>query len=135
MHTAPGFAELLPALLQRLRDQLPELRGTWLFGSQARGTAGPHSDVDLAVLGPTAFDPVRIFDLGLELGVLARRDVDLIDVRRAPTVLKKEILSEGKLIDCLDRAACERFTADSMALYVAFREELALAGRNHEDRR
>lgn len=117
----------LPPLLQRIRETLPEIQGIWLFGSFARGQATAASDIDLAVLGPRPFDAVAVFDLGLTLGVLARRDVDLVDLRRAPVVLQKEILTGGALVadDC--PAACEQFTADALALYVAFRDELALA--------
>ncbi|HEX5054663.1 MAG TPA: nucleotidyltransferase domain-containing protein [Planctomycetota bacterium] len=118
------------ALLRRVHERLPGVQGVWLFGSRARGDAREDSDIDLAVLGPTAFDPVLVFDLGLELGVLASRDVDLVDLRAASTVLRKEALHGGRLLSCLDRAACEAFLADSMALYVAFRDELALASRD-----
>jgi len=121
------LATTLPPLLQHIRETLPEIQGVWLFGSFARGQATTASDLDLAVLGPRPFDAVALFDLGLTLGVLARRDVDLVDLRRAPVVLQKEILTGGKLVadDC--PGACERFTADALALYVAFRDELALA--------
>ena len=123
---------LVSRMLRCIREQLPAVRGIWLFGSQARGDARPDSDIDLAVLGPAAFDPVAVFDLGLELGVLAQRDVDLVDLRRMPVVLRKEVMTGGRLVVCQDRSACEAFVADSMALYVAFRDELALATREGE---
>jgi|SRR5690606_23798445 len=128
MHDAAELGRLLTHILARM----PDVLGVWLFGSRARGAARPDSDVDLAVLGPTAFDPVAVFDLGLELGVLARRDVDLVDLRSAPVVLRKEILTTGRPLLCNDPAACEAFAADSLALYVAFRDELQLAGRAGE---
>ena len=124
----PYLAATLPSLLRRIHDRLERVDGVWLFGSFARGQATPGSDIDLAVLGPQAFDPLLIFDLGLELGVIAGRDVDLIDLRAAPVVLKKEVLVGGSLIEQRAPAACERFAAEAMALYVAFRDELALAG-------
>jgi predicted nucleotidyltransferase len=117
----------LPLLLRKIQEQLPATLGLWLFGSHARGQARADSDIDLAVLTKGPVDPVRLFDLGLELGVLAQRDVDLIDLRQAPLVLRKEVLTTGHLLACHDQAACEAFIADSMALYVAFRDELALA--------
>lgn len=66
--------------------------------------------------------------------MLARLDVDLVDVRRAPVVLKKEILG-GKLVANHAPDACERFAAEAMALYVAFRDEQALAGARDRSRR
>ncbi|HMQ22522.1 MAG TPA: nucleotidyltransferase domain-containing protein, partial [Planctomycetota bacterium] len=115
--------DVLPSLVSSILHTLPKLHGIWLFGSFARGQATDDSDIDIAVLGPRAFDPVTIFDLGLKLGVLARRDVDLVDLRRASLVLKKEILTSGKLLIANQAEACEQFAADAMALYVAFRDE------------
>jgi predicted nucleotidyltransferase len=117
----------LDALVEHLRHALPGLQGIWLFGSEAKGTSHADSDLDIAVLGPTPFDAVRIFDLGLELGVLARRDVDLVDLRRLPIVLQKEVLVDGRLLAPIDSRACAAFELDSIAMYVAFRDELALA--------
>lgn len=119
--------DVLPSLVSSILHTLTELHGVWLFGSFARGQATDDSDIDIAVLGPRAFDPVTIFDLGLKLGVLARRDVDLVDLRGASLVLKKEILTSGKLLRANQAEACEQFASDAMALYVAFRDELALA--------
>lgn len=127
MPSHPYLAATLPPLLRRIRATLGQVDGVWLFGSFARAQATPDSDLDLAVLGPQPFDPVVIFDLGLELGVMAGRDVDLVDLRRAPVVLKKEVLTGGALVGEHAQAACERFAAEAMALYVAFRDELALA--------
>ncbi len=121
------LAAALPPLLGRIRETLGEVQGIWLFGSFARGQATASSDLDLAVLGARPFDPVALFDLGLTLGVLARRDVDLVDLRRAPVVLKKEILVSGRLVADDAPNACQHFTAEALALYVAFRDELALA--------
>lgn len=120
-------AHLQAQLHERIAQRLPGVQGVWLFGSVARGEAGPASDIDLAVLGESPFDPVAVFDLGLELGVLAQRDVDLVDLRRAPIVLRKVILETGSLVRPADAPSCEAFAADTAALYVAFRDELALA--------
>ena len=39
------------ALLTRVFRSHPEIEGVKLFGSRAKGTQTPHSDVDLALLG------------------------------------------------------------------------------------
>ena len=48
----------LTAQLAILAAAHPEVVVLWLYGSQAKGNAGPHSDWDLAV----AFDPVKLPD-------------------------------------------------------------------------
>lgn len=117
----------LPELFESMQRRLPRLLGVWLFGSEARGTARPDSDLDLAVLGAAPFDTVQVFDLGLELGVLARRDVDLVDLRRLPIVLQKEVLLGGRRVAEFDVKGCDAYESDAIAMYVAFRDELALA--------
>lgn len=125
----------LPPLLAAIHERIPDASGIWLFGSLARGGAGPDSDIDLAVLAPTPLDSVLVFDLGLELGVIAGRDVDLVDLRRVSTLLRHVVATEGLLLACHDAEACTAFSADSAALYVAMREEQHIARRlSAEDR-
>lgn len=115
--------DLPAALAQRIRDTLPGVQGVWLFGSRASGQEHRASDWDLAVLGASPFDPVAVFDLGLELGVQARRDVDLIDLRRAPLVLRNQVIALGRLIGTVDGPACEQFAQATREVYYAWLEE------------
>ena len=74
-----------------------------LFGSRAREDFGPHSDVDLAVDSKE-----DLHDLLVELkGIIEESDlpqkVDIVELSKAPEVLKREILREGKVwIDTRD---------------------------------
>lgn len=110
-------------LIDTVQRRVPGLLGIWLFGSLARGQQRDDSDIDLAVLAKAPVDAVELFELGLELGVRASRDVDLLDLRVVSTIMRKEIVSEGELLIAADPTACESFVADSLALYVALREE------------
>ncbi len=114
--------DLVP-LIDMIKRRVPGLRGIWLFGSLARGQQRDDSDIDLAVLAAAPIDAVELFDLGLDLGVQASRDVDLLDLRVVSTIMRKEVVSEGELVFAADPGACDWFVADSLALYVALREE------------
>ena len=91
----------------RLRALLAErgdIVAAYLFGSVARGTARPTSDVDVGVL--LAADPPRTVDgLGLELeGQLERRlgeRAQVVVLNRAPCDLIHRVLRDGILL--LDR--------------------------------
>lgn len=57
---------VIPTLTPKLLEQMTEAivqavapEQIVLFGSQARGTAGPHSDVDLLVVTAEGFGPHR----------------------------------------------------------------------------
>lgn len=72
-----------------------EPRLVLLFGSVARGTARPDSDLDLAIdLGRplTVDDRLALVDA---LAAASGRPVDLIDLRRAGVPLTGEILKHG----------------------------------------
>ena len=54
--TAEELERVLPEIVRRLADALQPER-IYLFGSHARGAAGPHSDVDILVVVPQSDQP------------------------------------------------------------------------------
>jgi predicted nucleotidyltransferase len=122
----PELRDVEP-LVAAIAARLPDLLGIWLFGSLARGSARPDSDIDLAVLCRAPVDPVRLFDLGLDLGGIASRDVDLVDLRRVPVLLRHAVASEGQRVLATDSPACDEFSAASLALFGALCEERRIA--------
>jgi len=80
-----------------------------LYGSRARGDAGPGSDVDLAVAFPDSLSSVErtrarlslIERLGVTLGT---DDVDVIPLDRAPDALLVEIIRDGIVVHGEERA-------------------------------
>lgn len=51
-----------------------------LFGSYARGEATVTSDIDLMIIGGTAFDPTDIFAIAEDLHQLSRKNVDVYEI-------------------------------------------------------
>ncbi len=80
--TDTDLKTVLPDLKQALRDTYGDrLVRLILFGSQARGQAGPESDVDVAVLVDGEIEPSREIDrLGYVLADLNLRYGLLISV-------------------------------------------------------
>lgn len=66
-----------------------------LYGSAARGTARPGSDLDLAVMGVRPLTPGQTLALLADLGQASGRPVDLVDLRTAHGTLLHEILRTG----------------------------------------
>lgn len=100
--------DLAPALAM-IRQDLPDLVGVYVFGSVAAGLARADSDVDLAVLCAAPLDATRLAELREKLAAALRRDVDLIDLAAAPTVLQMQIVGEGRLIAAPDKTAAGLF--------------------------
>jgi predicted nucleotidyltransferase len=82
-----------------------------LFGSRAKGTAGPASDWDVGLLVST---PIDWFAWMAELGSLIGGRVDLVDLSRAPPLLAHRAVTEGRVL--LDRSGHEFASFASLAL-------------------
>lgn len=79
----------------------PEVHLALLFGSHARGQAGPRSDIDLAVAGSDV-DQLRLAgELSLGLGA----EVDVVDLADVGYSLLKAIHRDGVVVHRRDAAA------------------------------
>ncbi|TQE99211.1 MAG: nucleotidyltransferase domain-containing protein [Spiribacter salinus] len=82
----------------RVREILaghPELELAVLFGSQARGTAGPASDLDLAVSAGRPLNTDERMSLIAELASVTGRSIDLVDLARVGEPLLGQIVTGG----------------------------------------
>ena len=114
-----------PAALKRLGKALDReaLVAAMLIGSQARGTAGPLSDVDIAVWHDPALDPSGRLHLQLELAraaseALGTDEVDVVMLNRAPPLLRHRAVRDGKLLVERDPGSRVRFEARSLLDYL-----------------
>jgi len=111
--TLERASELLRAFFSARDD----VEAAWVFGSVARGNAGPMSDVDIAILPAAGVAREAWWDLRLDLmsrlpGVLGVPEVDVVAVPEASVVLGFEIVSEGvQVFGEWSRAAAEAVIA------------------------
>lgn len=96
--------ELAPVLALLGRD-IPGLAGVYLFGSEAQGAARAGSDVDLALYAGRTVDAARLLEARHGAAALLRREVDLVDLAAADTVLQMQVLRDGKLLLAPDPSA------------------------------
>ncbi len=100
----------------------PAVLAAYLFGSTARQAGGPLSDVDVGVLADTGADAGEV--TGRLIDVLSRRlgtdRIDLVSLRELPLPVRYRVLRDGILLVCRDQAARERFTAETVLLYLDF---------------
>ncbi|HEV7519201.1 MAG TPA: nucleotidyltransferase domain-containing protein [Thermoanaerobaculia bacterium] len=109
-------------------DQRFGVETLWLFGSEAKGTATPESDLDLAALFLRPPTPLARIEAALELGSLLGREVDLIDLDRTTPILAMQVLRHGKLR--VDRHPTRRaaFFSRTISMY----EDLKIVRRGAE---
>ena len=87
----PEFIDQLRAVLARH----PQVNFAMLFGSLARGTPRPDSDLDLAVGADRPLHSDEIIALIGDLATASGRAVDLIDLADAGEPLLGQILAHG----------------------------------------
>ena len=114
---------LADSLIATLSDRLPRVAAVYLFGSQARDDAGPGSDIDLAVLTLGNLDPVDRWKLQEDLAAQAHQNVDLVDLRRASTVMRVQVLRDGRLLADVQPSVRASFEATALSAYAHLNEE------------
>jgi predicted nucleotidyltransferase len=116
----PSTDETAVALL---RGALPTGVAIYRFGSSVSGLTTPDSDIDLAVLGERPLDAQFRFDLQERLAVALRRQVDLVDLRAATTVMAMQVVTTGVLLHNDDPEARGRFEGYVYGAYARLNEE------------
>lgn len=116
---------MLRGVAEMLRTELSGLLGVYLFGSMAAGEARGDSDIDLAVLTHQAVPPVELWELAQKAALLAGRDVDLVDLHSASSVMRMQIVAHGRRLACFDVWQCESFEDFVYADYARLNEERA----------
>ena len=107
--------------LTRIADVLQgrqDVLAAYCFGSQADGNCPAPNDVDLAILGRARFALGQLIEIGDELSsAIGRDDVDLVDLRAAGPVLKRQVVALGRLLYCRNQASVADFELSALAEY------------------
>ncbi len=112
--------------LRQLLEKRREILFAYLFGSFARGTAGNLSDVDVAIFldkgqipgsGPYGYKSEMMVTLRQYTG----KDVDLVILNDASTLLRFQVIKDGKLLLCRSEGDRLRFHEKSLREYLDFK--------------
>lgn len=99
MGRVAGQVEAQADSVARVLADQPDVVAGYLFGSRARGAAGPLSDVDVAVLFAAPPSSARRLALSAELSsALAPLRVDMVVLDDAPLPLAHRVLRDGIVV-------------------------------------
>lgn len=100
-----------------------QLTAVYLYGSTARGELRKDSDVDLAFLGTSSPSSMDVLHVAGELMGCVHREVDLVDLRTAPTVLRAQVVAKGRRIHTGDAVLADTFEMYALSDYATLEEE------------
>jgi predicted nucleotidyltransferase len=127
------MALTLPALdliVAALRSG-PPVRLAILFGSTARGTQRIDSDIDIGIVPKDPELPLNEeLTLQTELSRVSGRQVDLVRLDHASTLLRWQVVRYGRALVEAEPFAAARFTADAVAEYLDFAPAFERAAEN-----
>lgn len=112
-------------LVQMICTEIPEVLAIYLFGSHSLGLQHADSDIDLAILPKKKLSETEVWTLAQALAAKHSRDVDLIDLKQASTVMRMQVISKGQRLYCSDEESCEVFEDFVFSDYAHLNEERA----------
>jgi predicted nucleotidyltransferase len=113
----------LQTIIEMLTGRIPHVIAIYQFGSQVHGTARPTSDLDVAVLAHDPISAEQRFHIVQDLALQLHRDVDLLDLRTASTVMRVQVLATGQCLETRDDQAKAEFEMYAYADYARLNEE------------
>ena len=104
-------------LINKLSPQL-----IYIFGSINKNRVRDDSDIDIAILTDDDIDEYSIFRIAQDLADDLKREVDLVDLKKASTVFRAEILRTGRLIYYSDNLKKMQFQLRTLQDYAFLNE-------------
>jgi uncharacterized protein YutE (UPF0331/DUF86 family)/predicted nucleotidyltransferase len=124
MLTADSTPDAIVRAIQETLAPIQSVQVAYLFGSRARGTARPDSDLDLAIALPRELDDAQRGRIKLEvidaltatLGALGER-ADIVDLDRAGSAVAFAAIAQGRCAYVRDRPDRVRLEASIARRY------------------
>jgi predicted nucleotidyltransferase len=127
---SPSLEQLIRALAPVFAAH-PAIAGAYLFGSVARGEAGPESDLDVGLVYRQrgGADHTRIAsELAAQLGRASGREaIDVVDLEAQGPIFCHRVLCEGRLLYVADAARRVDFESETIVRALDFRPTYDLA--------
>ena len=110
---------------KRLQAAVPDVIAIYQFGSTVGGQEHGEGDLDLVILASRPLENLDRWTLQEDLAAELGRDVDLVDLRSASTVMQARVLDTGRVLAETDRTVRQQFEMRVCSAYAMLNEERA----------
>ena len=111
-------------IVKLVKTQLPTVRLIYLFGSYVNQQENAESDIDIAFLADKKLLPIKRWEIQQQLADQLNKDIDLIDLLSASTVMQNEIIHKGICLFAQDNEQ-GKFEMQVMSMYQNLNEKRA----------
>ena len=115
--------KLIADMVTHLHSVLSDVIAVYRFGTWGTVAERADSDLDLAVLARQRLLAAQSWEIAQQLATLARRNVDLVDLHAASTVMAAQIVSQGERLYCSDARRCTEYEDYIYSAYARLNEE------------
>lgn len=110
-------------IVQKILHTIEGVKALYLFGSTVTKDTHSRSDVDLALSARQPIDPVKLWNLAQDIAHTIGKDVDLVDLDKASTVFRFQIINSAKRIFAFDTVKCDAMENLWDSMYLRLNEE------------
>lgn len=103
--------------LKEFLEKDPNISFAFVFGSAAEGRLRKDSDIDLAIYVTKELEPLEYLKLPTKLSDLIKREVHLIVLNKASSLLRHRIMKERKILFIKDFDTYAKFREKTMTDY------------------
>jgi predicted nucleotidyltransferase len=111
--------QIIQLISNKLKDKIDF---ALIYGSFAKGNYNEESDIDIGIfINEDKQSEKTIIEIKDSLDDVSDRDVDLVVLNDADTIITMQILANGKLIYCRDKHQFNLFKARKISEYLDFK--------------
>lgn len=108
---------------QIILKNIPDTDAIYIFGSFLTSFFQQDSDIDIAFLAQKPILNKLRWDVSNQLATVLNRDVDLIDLSSASTVMRFQVISTGKRIFLNHKPEIEKFEDLCYTMYLTLNDD------------
>lgn len=109
-------------VIDRVLEAWPDVWAIYRFGSAGTCFERTDSDIDVAILPPRLINNLDRWELAQDLARGLRRNVDLVGLLSASTVLRYQVLHYSQRIYCADPLLSDEFESRTLSDYMRLNE-------------
>jgi len=118
-------APLIDDIISEICRSIDDVNSIYIFGSFHQASTNLDSDIDIAVRAKKIISSSVLWDLATALTTICQREVDLVDLHSASTVMKIQIIHYGQKIFCASEIENDSYEDYVCSSYARLNEERA----------